>query len=392
MKIYDFDTIIERKNTYSIKYDSYQQQNQLKNVIPLWVADMDFKTAPEIIEDLVERAKHGIYGYTEILDPYYTAVVHWMQYRHNWEIKKEWVVVTPGVVSAISSAIRSLTKEGDSILIQPPVYHPFSDMILKNKRKLVTNPLQYKEGHYEIDFKDFEKKVIENDVKIFILCNPHNPVGRVWTKEELIRLGDICLQHGVVVISDEIHNDFIYKGYQHHVFASLKEEYKKMTITCTSPSKTFNLAGLQISNIIMAHLEYKEKIQKDIQALGQGHANTFGLEACISAYTKGERWLEELLSYLEDNIAYVRSFLSERLPMVKLVEPEGLYLLWIDFRNLGLSNTELDTIIQEKAKLWLSPGHTFGTEGSGFQRMNIACPRSVLKKALLQLETIKEYL
>ncbi|NMA84436.1 MAG: pyridoxal phosphate-dependent aminotransferase [Epulopiscium sp.] len=386
MNKHNFDIVVDRRNTNSVKYDCCYQLGKKEGLLPLWVADMDFKTAPEIIQALMQRAEHGVYGYTDLKDNYFDAVIEWMERQHQWVIKKQWILVTPGVVYAIASAIRNLTNKGDHILIQPPVYYPFFSTVINNERKLVHNPLCYKEGRYEIDFEDFERKIIQYDVKLFILCNPHNPVGRVWTKEELTRLGDICLKHGVIVVSDEIHQDFIHEGYEHTVFANLKKEYESITITCTSPSKTFNLATLQVANIVISNNEYKKKMLTDLLAQGQDNINAFGLEACIAAYTKSDQWLKELKAYLKGNIDYVRKFLHEELPQLKLVEPEGLYLLWIDFSALGLSDKELDQLITQKAKLWLSAGLTFGKEGSGFQRINIACPRSVVQQALEQLK------
>ncbi len=294
---------------------------------------------------------------------------------------------TPCIVYAIACAVRAYTQEGEAVLIQQPVYYPFSGMILANRRRLVNNPLKYEDGTYKIDFDDFEDKVVRNHVKLFILCNPHNPVGRVWTEEELIRLGDICLKHGVIVVSDEIHSDFIYSGYRHSVFAGLKPGYLKNSIICTAPSKTFNLAGLQVSNIFIADHSLRQRFREEIRASGYSQLNTMGLVACRAAYERGEGWLEELLSYLTDNLALVREFLRTRLPQIKLVEPQGTYLVWLDFRALKLSEAELEELIVKRAKLWLDAGTMFGEEGKGFQRLNIGCPREILRQALLQLES-----
>jgi len=290
------------------------------------------------------------------------------------------------VVYAIATAIRALTEKGDAVLIQQPVYHPFASTVLVNGRKLVNNPLVYEKGEYHIDFDDFEEKIIKNDVKLFLLCSPHNPVGRVWTREELVRMGDICLKHNVIVISDEIHADFVYKGYLHFIFASLKPEFLNNTIICTAPSKTFNLAGLQVSNIFIANDEIRKKFREELMRSGYSQPNTMGLVACQAAYEHGAQWLDELIEYLEGNISYIRKFLAERLPQIKLVEPQGTYLLWLDFNQLNLSEEELNDLIVNKAKLWLNEGTTFGSEGKGFQRLNIACPRATLEKAFLQLE------
>ena len=382
---YNFDKIIQRKNTNSLKYDFAEKRGKPKDILPMWVADMDFQVPTAVSKRLIELGNHGIYGYSETGENYFNAVASWMKTYHNWEVQEEWLVKTPGVVFAIAMAIRALTQEGDAILIQQPVYYPFSEMVLENDRKLISNTLTYKEGKYVIDFEDFESKIIENQVKLFILCNPHNPVGRVWTKEELIKLGDICLKHHVMVVSDEIHQDFIYEGHKHEVFMNLKKAYEDITITCTAPSKTFNLAGLQISNIFIANQEIRDKIKKEITKVGYSQLNIAGIVACEAAYTEGREWLEELKSYLTDNLNFLRDFLGSYIPQIKLVEPEGTYLVWIDFRGLGLEDHELQDLIVNKANLWLDSGTMFGSAGEGFERINIACPRSVLKQALEQL-------
>ena len=382
---YNFDKIIQRKNTNSLKYDFAEERGKPKDILPMWVADMDFQVPTAVSKRLIELGNHGIYGYSETGENYFKAVANWMKTYHNWEVKEEWLVKTPGVVFAIAMAIRALTKEGDAILIQQPVYYPFSEMVLENDRKLISNTLTYKEGKYGIDFEDFESKIIENQVKLFILCNPHNPVGRVWTKEELIKLGDICLKHHVMVVSDEIHQDFIYEGHKHEVFMNLKKAYEDITITCTAPSKTFNLAGLQISNIFIANEEIRDKIKKEITKVGYSQLNIAGIVACEAAYTEGREWLEEVKSYLTDNLNFLRDFLCSYIPQIKLVEPEGTYLVWIDFRGLGLEDDELQNLIVNKANLWLDSGTMFGSAGEGFERINIACPRSILKQALEQL-------
>ena len=301
-------------------------------------------------------------------------------------MEPSWLIKTPGVVFAISAAIRAYTKENDSIIIQTPVYYPFYEVILDNKRNLVTNPLLLKNDHYEIDFIDFERKIIENNVKLFILCSPHNPVGRVWRKDELINLGNICLKHNVKVISDEIHCDFTYPGHKHYVFASLDPQFLMNTVTCTSPSKTFNLAGLQVSNIFIPNLKMKKKFEKAVAQTGYSQLNLFGLVACKAAYEFGDIWLKELKLYLIQNLDYIRNFLKNELPLVSLIEPEGTYLVWLDFRKLNLSEEKLEKLIVEKAGLWLDSGKMFGIEGVGFQRINIACPISILEKALFKLK------
>jgi len=382
---YNFDEIIPRKGTNSLKYDFAEQRGKPKDILPMWVADMDFRVPVAISRRLIELDHHGIYGYSDTRKNYFSAIANWMETYHNWRVKEEWLVKTPGVVFAIAMAIRALTKEGDAVLIQQPVYYPFSNMVLSNNRRLIINNLVYEEGKYIIDFKDFEYKIIENQVRLFILCNPHNPVGRVWTKEELIRLGDICLKHNVIVVSDEIHQDFIYKGYRHEVFMNLKEAYEAITITCTAPSKTFNLAGLQISNIFIANEEIRKKVKTEMTKVGYSEVNIAGIVACEAAYTEGREWLEELKSYLTDNLNFLRDFLVTHIPQIKLVEPEGTYLVWIDFRGLGLNEYERQEFIVSKAHLWLDSGTMFGSAGEGFERINIACPRPILQQALEQL-------
>ncbi len=381
-----FDEIIDRRGTWSIKHDFAAERGKPGDLLPLWVADMDFKTAPAITEALIRAVSHGIYGYSESKQEYFEAVASWYRDRFGWEVKREWLVKTPGVVYAIACAVRAFTREGEAVLIQKPVYYPFSETILANRRQLVNNPLVYQNGAYHIDFADMEEKIIRNQVKLFILCSPHNPVGRVWTREELIRMGDICRKHNVIVISDEIHSDFTYSGYRHSIFADLKEEYLNNSIICTAPSKTFNLAGLQVSNIFIANRDLRRRFRDEILASGYSQLNTMGLVACRAAYEQGGSWLEELKAYLEGNLAFVREFLKERLPQVKLVEPQGTYLVWLDCKALGLIGQELEKLITMEAKLWLDAGTMFGEEGDGFQRMNIACPRELLQRALLQLE------
>ncbi|RGF50910.1 pyridoxal phosphate-dependent aminotransferase [Eubacterium sp. AF36-5BH] len=383
---YDFNKIINRNNTKSLKYDFAKERNIPEDLLPLWVADMDFQTSPEIIEALNKAVSHGIYGYSEGKEEYFDAVYNWYNDNFNWQVKKEWLIKTPGVVFAIVLAINALTNEGDSVLIQNPVYYPFTEVIIDNNRKLVNNSLVRNGKKYEIDFEDFEKKIIENNVKLFILCSPHNPVGRVWKKWELEKIGDICLKHNVKIVSDEIHSDFVYPENKHIVFSSLDEKYQNITITCTAPTKTFNLAGLQISNIFIPNLEIRKKVLKQLDRVGYSQVNLMGLVACEVAYKYGRQWLNELKEYLLDNLNFLRDYLETNIPQIKLIESEGTYLIWLDCSALGFEDKELEKFIVEKAKLWLDSGYIFGKEGEGFQRINIACPRETLKKALEQLK------
>lgn len=383
---YDFNKIINRNNTKSLKYDFAKERNMPEDLLPLWVADMDFQTSPEIIEALNKAVSHGIYGYSEGKEEYFDAVYNWYNDNLNWQVKKEWLIKTPGVVFAIVLAINALTSEGDSVLIQNPVYYPFTEVIIDNNRKLVNNSLVRNGKKYEIDFEDFEKKIIENNVKLFILCSPHNPVGRVWKKWELEKIGDICLKHNVKIVSDEIHSDFVYPENKHIIFSSLDKKYQNITITCTAPTKTFNLAGLQISNIFIPNLEIRKKVLKQLDKVGYSQVNLMGLVACEAAYKYGRQWLNELKEYLLDNLNFLRDYLETNIPQIKLIEPEGTYLIWLDCSALGFEDEELEKFIVEKAKLWLDSGYIFGKEGEGFQRINIACPRETLKKALEQLK------
>ena len=388
---YDFSQVIERNNTLSIKYDFAKERKKPSDLLSLWVADMDFPVAQEIKEALIERCNHGIFGYSEVKTPYYEVIAKWYQEKFNWSTKKQWLVKTPGVVAAIANAIRAFTNIGDAVLIQKPVYYPFFLTIEDNQRKVVNNSLVYKNGRYEMDFVDFEEKIISHKVKLFVLCSPHNPVGRVWNKEELLKLGDICLKHKVIVVADEIHADFVYQGHQHQVFANLKTDYQEITVTCTAPSKTFNIAGLQVSNIFIANENLRKKFKQELKKTANADINVMGLIACQAAYSQGEDWLRQVKIYIAENLEYVKTFLRDNLPQVKLVEPEGTYLLWLDFRELNLTEEELEDLIINKAKLWLDGGTMFGTEGVGFQRINIACPQKILIQAFTQLkEALKQ--
>ena len=388
---YDFSQVIERNNTLSIKYDFAKERKKPSDLLSLWVADMDFPVAQEIKDALIERCNHGIFGYSEVKTPYYEVIAKWYQEKFNWTTKKQWLVKTPGVVAAIANAIRAFTNIGDAVLIQKPVYYPFFLTIEDNQRKVVNNSLVYKNGRYEMDFVDFEEKIISHKVKLFVLCSPHNPVGRVWNKEELLKIGDICLKHKVIVVADEIHADFVYQGHQHQVFANLKTDYQEITVTCTAPSKTFNIAGLQVSNIFIANENLRKKFKQELKKTANADINVMGLIACQAAYSQGEDWLRQVKIYIAENLEYVKTFLRDNLPQVKLVEPEGTYLLWLDFRELNLTEEELEDLIINKAKLWLDGGTMFGTEGVGFQRINIACPQKILIQAFTQLkEALKQ--
>lgn len=382
----DFDTVPNRRGTNCFKYDFAREMGMPEDVLPLWVADMDFPTAPAVLERLHALAEHGIFGYTGVKDAYFSAVHNWYAQRFGWETQRSWLVTTPGVVFAIAIAIRAFTQKGDAILIQQPVYYPFANKVTENDRQLVVNPLILKNGRYEMDFADMERKIADNHVKMLLLCSPHNPVGRVWTKEELLRVGEICQKHGVLVVSDEIHADFTYAGHTHRVFASVKSEFADFTITCTAPSKTFNLAGLQNSNIFIPNRQLRHAYKKELSACGCGGTNCMGMAACQAAYEAGADWLEQLKQYLAGNLAYVRQFLREKLPEIALIEPEGTYLVWLDLRKLGLTEQQQRQLIVQDAKLWLDTGTLFGQGGEGFERINIACPRATIEQAMQRLE------
>lgn len=381
---YNFDEVVNRKGTNCVKYDFNAQNGKPEDVIPLWVADMDFLSPPAVREAVARVAAQGIYGYTGLSDSYYEAVIRWYSTRFGWTPKREWHATTPGVVHALSCAVRAFAKEGEGVLIQPPVYSPFASAVTMNGRKLVENPLIYQDGRYQLDFEDFENKIASEDVKVFLLCSPHNPVGRVWTKEELTRLGEICLRHHVVVVSDEIHSDFVYTGHTHHVFASLSPELAQNCVVCTSASKTFNVAGLQHSNIFIPNSDLRERFLTELRACHTEGSNLFGPAACQAAYEQGGEWLDQMLRYLEGNISYVKGFLKEHIPQITMPDPEGTYLLWFDCRNLGVPDQQLDEFFT-KAGLWLNRGAGFGTGGQGFMRVNVACPRSTLEKAMERL-------
>ncbi|MDD6201556.1 MAG: pyridoxal phosphate-dependent aminotransferase [Lachnospiraceae bacterium] len=383
---YDFDKIINRTNTNSEKYDFADEWGVPKDALPMWVADMDFQTAPCIIEAMHENLNLGIFGYSEPKEEYYDALTKWYRTHFDFNIQKEWVLKTPGVVFGIAVALRALTNPGDAVLIQQPVYYPFRSVIVDNKRKLVNSPLMNRNGYYEMDFTDLEEKIVKNNVKLFILCSPHNPVGRVWKEEELKRVLEICKKHSVFIISDEIHADFTYPGHPHTVFGKIAGDYLEQVIICTSPSKTFNLAGLQISNIVIPSESVRRKCKEEMKAVAYDEVGMLAITACRAAYENGGEWLEELLVYLQGNVDYVRNFLKENLPKVKLIEPEGTYLVWLDFTAYGLTAKELDHKMLNEAKLWLDAGNIFGKEGAGYERVNIACPRSVLKEALERMK------
>ena len=387
---YNFDEIIDRRNSNSLKYDSAAARGMPDGLLPLWVADMDFRSPPSVLSALHDAAAHGIFGYSMPQDGWFGPTLDWFATNFGFKIEREWIVQSPGVVCALSTAVRAFTDEGDGVLIQRPVYYPFSQSIHRNKRRIVNSPLILENGAYRIDFEDFERKIAGERVKLFILCSPHNPVGRVWRREELERLGAICQRYGCPIVSDEIHCDFVFPGHRHTMLASLSDALADSVVTCTSPSKSFNLAGLQISNIVIRNETLRRKFSGELRRAGLDESNIFGLAACRAAYESGGDWLRALRDYLRGNLSFLRDFLRDELPQLRLIEPEGTYLIWLDFRALGLSAAALDERIVQKAGLWLDGGTMFGEEGAGFQRINIACPRETLKRALHRLKRIAD--
>ena len=384
----DFDCCIQRKGTNCLKYDFALRRGMPEDVLPFWVADMDFATSSYIQDALKKRAMHPIFGYSETGEEYFDAVSGWMKRHHNWEVKRSWLIKTPGVIFAVAMAVKAYTEPGDKVLIQRPLYYPFAETIIANNRVAVSNSLYLGEDNrYHIDFEDFEKKIKDNNIKLFLLCNPHNPSGRDFTREELTMIGDICLKHNVTVLSDEIHNDFVFKG-KHTVFASVKKEFEDICVVCTSASKTFNLATMLVSNIFIPNRDLKKRFQKEVDAAGISQLNIMGLLATQAAYEYGDEWYESMHAYVKGNIEYVKEYVHNNLPGIKVIDSEGTYLMWLDFRNTGINSDEINRRMINDARLWLERGEIFGEEGEGFQRLNIATPRTNLTECL---ERIREH-
>ncbi|ELK45939.1 PatB family C-S lyase [Halobacillus sp. ACCC02827] len=379
-----FKRVISRKGTRSVKWDMAEELYKDKDVLPMWVADMDFQTPKAVTAAIKERVDHGIFGYTVPDDRVKQQIVQWLQTRHDWSIDPEWITYSPGVIPSLHMIIQSLTDIGDNVIIQTPVYPPFYSVVRDHGRHIIENPLIVEGNKYEIDFEDFEKKIKENNVQLFILCNPHNPVGRVWTREELNRLSSICLKHDVRIIADEIHADLIYSGHRHIPIASVSEDVSRKTITCMSPTKTFNLAGLQASFVVTADKESKEKLDKQFKNQGMGMLNTLGLTAMEAAYEHGEEWLEGLMTTLEENRDYVMERLHNE-TAVRVFPAEGTYLLWLDCTGLEMKHSELKSFMQKQAKVGLNDGVSFGKAGTGFMRINIAAPRSTIEEGVSRI-------
>ncbi len=375
---HNFDEIMPRWGTNSYKWDSAANPD----VLPMWVADMDFRTAPAVMKALKRRVEHGIFGYVRVPDAYYDATISWFGRRHDWRIEKEWIIYTSGVVPALSAIIKALTGPGDKVLVQTPVYNCFFSSIRNNGCEIISNPLIYENETYRIDFDDLEKKAADTNVRLLLLCNPHNPAGRVWSREELVRIGEICLRNHVTVVADEIHCELFFPGYTYTPFASISQEFLMNSVTCISPSKAFNLAGVQIANIVSADAEVRKKIDKAININEVCDVNPFGVEALIAAYNEGEEWLEELKRYLFDNYNYLRRFFAKHLPEFPVTKLEGTYLVWVDCSALKRTSENIVTSLLEQEKLWLNAGDMYGDTGEGFVRINIACPRQILIEGL----------
>ena len=384
---YNFDIEINRHNTSSLKWDFNLERGKQKDILPFWVADMDYKLPKEILDPLANKLREGIFGYSECGVDYYNTVISWFYRHYGVKVTKENIIVTPSVVFSICTLIKILTNENDSIIINEPVYYPFKESINVNNRKAIISNLVLENDKYVIDYDDFEKKIIDNDVKLYILCNPHNPVGRVWDKEELEKIIDICKRHNVFIISDEIHADFIYNK----DFYSIGLFNYKNSCIVSAPTKTFNIPGLKISNTIIYDKELYYEYKKELDRIGYSQQSYFGIYATIYAYTYGENWLKELKEYIYNNIVYIENYLEEKLPKIKLIKPEGTYLIWLDFSNYNLSDKELDDLIINKAKLWFDSGLIFGRAGSKYQRINVATSRVLIDKMLDSLyKTFKD--
>ncbi len=383
---YNFDRIIDRKNTNSIKWDFCKSFLGHEDLLPMWIADTDFECAAEIVEAVKKVATHGIYGYSAPPESYFEAAISWMFKKHGWQIKKEWILSTPGIVSALNIAVQTFTKPGDKVIVQSPVYPPFFQAVLNNGRFVIDNPLKLdKKRRYTMDF-DLLEKQIDCRTKLLFLCSPHNPVGRVWKKEELKKLAEIAKKHNLIVVSDEIHGDIVFNGHKHTPFASISNDAAQRTITCTAPSKTFNIAGLQASVIIIPNRHLYADFATTLNNFGIQYPNIFAIEGLIAAYTKGDKWLSQMLEYLENNALFVIDFFKKEMPKVHPVLPEGTFLMWLDFRDTGMSQEELRKFVYRKARVALNDGMSFESCEEGFMRINIGCPRSVLEEGLARLK------
>ena len=384
--MFDFDKIIDRKGSDSVKWDLRKSIFGNADVLPMWVADMDFETPEFVTKAVIERAKHPVYGYSFFNDNYFKTLIAWNKRRHGWEIEKDWIVFSPGIVTAVKAAVLAYSTEGDGVIVQPPVYFPFFDAIKINKREQLSNQLLHLNQTYKIDFEDLERKA--KHAKLILISSPHNPVSRCWTKEELLQLGEICLKNEVIIISDEIHADLILPGHKHIPLASLSDKLAEITVTCMAPSKTFNVAGLFNSSIIIKNKKLREQFVSVMESLHLVHSNVFAMTASEAAYADGDKWVDEMMAYVKGNFDLLENFLKTELPVLSLTKPEATFLAWIDFSKTGLSNKKIRTKLVEEAGLGLSPGTVFGDGGSGFMRMNLGCPQSVVTEALEKLKSV----
>jgi len=378
---FNFDQTIDRRGTYSLKWDFLQEKVGDEEIIPLWVADMDFLSPPSVIEALRKRAAHGIYGYTGLPDSYYQSIIFWMKKRFSWPIEKEWIIFTPGVIPALHLAVQAFTQPGDKVIIQPPVYRPFRLAVENNGRRLIQNTLVNQDGYYRMDLESLESQ-IDDQTRLLILCSPHNPVSRVWRAEELKELVNLCFNRGIIIISDEIHADLIMPGFTHLPTSQISSEAAEITVTCTAPNKTFNIAGLEMGNAIIPNHRHRARFQQALLKAGLFLANTFGVVATEVAYREGEKWLTAVINYIHQNYLFLQEYFGHYLPEIKITPLEGTYLAWLDFRAFHLSDKELQEKLLRKAKVWLDEGPKFGQGGQGFQRLNLACPRALLEEAL----------
>jgi cystathionine beta-lyase len=382
---YDFNSVVDRRNTDSLKWDFAEKLFCVEGILPMWVADMDFLSPAPVIEALRKRADHGIFGYSVLMPSCFEALKGWMRRRHDWDIEEEWVVFSPGVVPALHMLVRAFARPGDQVIVQTPAYPPFFRAIESNGCQVVDNPLRLDGEQYVMDLVDLERKLTPS-TRMLIFCNPHNPVGRVWRQEEILELGKLCRRHDILIVSDEIHQDIVYDGFKHVPFTSVSPEFAEKTVVCTGASKTFNLPGLQMSNIIIPDAGLRERFCQVVKSCGISTPNTFGIVAVEAAYRYGEPWLEQVLDYLQENIEFLTEYVGERLPGLKVVQPQGTYLLWLDFRGLGIPQERLRDFVRQEARVALEPGSAFGCKEDGFERMNIACPRATLEEGLRRIE------
>lgn len=387
---YNFDKIISRGNTHSVKYDLRKLKFQNEDVIPMWVADMDFETPDFIREAIQKRAEHPIYGYSIKADSYFQSIINWLKKRHQWKVKQEEIAFSPGVVPGFTLAILAYSNPGDQVVVQPPVYFPFFSAVKDTGRKLLHNQLLEEDKHYRIDFKDLEEKLSQKKTRILLISSPHNPVGRVWSVDELNNMMDLCIQYNVIILSDEIHGDLVFKPHKHTPTAIVSEKAKEHCITFMAPSKTFNMAGLSTSFLIIQNEELKKKYDEVLNAYHLGMGNVFGNEGLEAAFKYGADWLDQLMEYLQGNVDFVADFLKKEIPQITMEKPEATYLLWLNCKSLNLTDEALNDFFINDAGLGLNQGSTFGLGGSGYMRMNIACPKSTVEKAMLQLKKAKE--